>query len=187
MNMKRFISLVTLLLLSASVMMAQDAPKRYGVKSATVKAVTEVMGQKVEGVSYFDDYGALEAGKSQANGMEILTVSRDGKSYMIVPSAKQVREIPVQESVNYLNLTDEVIEKYKIKEIGKDVVAGKDCIKYSMEVSQMGQTAKLTVSVWNGYAMKTVSSTMGMVLMVVVTEFNEGEVDPSLFVIPSFK
>jgi len=161
----------------ATSLLAQEAPKKYGIKSGTVKAVTEVMGQKAEGISYFDNYGALEAGKSQANGMEVLTITRDGKTYMVVPSVKQVREMPTQESVNYLNLTDDVIEKYKIKEIGKDVVAGKDCIKYSMEVSQMGQTAKLTVSVWNGYA---------MVITAVVTEFKEGEVDPSLFEIPTF-
>ena len=185
--MKRLFTALFAFTVMAVGLIAQEAPKKYGIKSGTVKAVTEVMGQKAEGISYFDNYGALEAGKSQANGMEVLTITRDGKTYMVVPSVKQVREIPAQESVNYLNLTDDVIEKYKIKEIGKDVVAGKDCIKYSMEVSQMGQTAKLTVSVWNGYAMKTVSSAMGMVITAVVTEFKEGEVDPSLFEIPSFQ
>ena len=118
--------------------------------------------------------------------MEVMTIARDGKTYVVIPSAKQVREIPAQESVNYLNLTDDVVEKYKIKEIGKDVVAGKDCIKFSMEVSQMGQTAKLTVSVWEGFAMKTISSAMGVVITAVVTEFKEGDVDPSLFEIPAF-
>ena len=123
--MKRLFTALFAFTVMAVGLIAQEAPKKYGIKSGTVKAVTEVMGQKAEGISYFDNYGALEAGKSQANGMEVLTITRDGKTYMVVPSVKQVREMPAQESVNYLNLTDDVIEKYKIKEIGKDVVAGK--------------------------------------------------------------
>ena len=184
--MKRLFTALFALTVMAVGLIAQNAPKKYGVKSGTVKVVTEVMGQKAEGISYFDDYGALEAGKLEANGMEVMTIARDGKTYVVIPSAKQVREIPAQESVNYLNLTDDVVEKYKIKEIGKDVVAGKDCIKFSMEVSQMGQTAKLTVSVWEGFAMKTISSVMCVLITAVVTEFKEGDVDPSLFESPAF-
>jgi hypothetical protein len=84
-----------------------------------VKVVTEVMGQKAEGVAYFDDYGALEASKSEANGMEVITIARDGKTYVVIPSAKQVREIPAQQSVNYLNLTDDVVEKSRSRKSGR--------------------------------------------------------------------
>ncbi|MBR1705273.1 MAG: DUF4412 domain-containing protein [Bacteroidales bacterium] len=184
--MKRIFTLCTVLLVAATVLSAQETSRKYGVKSGTAKAVTEMMGQKIESTMYFDDYGALEASKAVAGGMEIVTVSRDGKSYMVNAAARQVQEIPVQKSINFLALTPEVVEEYKIKEIGREKVAGKECTKYSAEVSQMGQTAQMTICVWEGFPMKSVTSSMGMLVSVVVTAFSEGEVDASLFEVPTF-
>lgn len=184
--MKRVLSLFAALMMAMAVMMAQDAPKRYGIKSGEVKTVTEMMGQRIESPSWFDNYGALMASKANANGMEVSTIMRDGKTYMVNFAAKQVQEMPTQESINYLKLDEATIAKYKIKEIGTDTVAGKECVKYSLEVTQMGQTAKLTVSVWNGFPMKSVTSTMGIELVSTITEIKECEVDPSKFEIPSF-
>jgi len=180
--MKRILTACTALLVAAAVMAAQEAPKKYGVKSGMAKATTEMMGQKIEAISYFDDYGAKETSVTSANGMEVKTVTRDGKSYMVM--GDQVQEVPAQESINYLDLTPEIIEKYKIVDQGTETILGRPCTKYSLEVSQMGQTAKLTVSVWNGYAMKAVTSTMGMTVAVTVTEFSECDVDPALFAVP---
>lgn len=184
--MKRFITLFAALMIAVTVTFAQDAPKRYGIKSGEIKTVTEMMGQRIESPSWFDNYGALAASKASANGMEVSTIMRDGKTYMVNHAAKQVQEMPTQESINYLNLDEASIAKYKIKEIGTDTVAGKECVKYSLEVTQMGQTAKLTVSVWNGFPMKSVTSTMGIELVSTITEIKECEVDPSKFEIPSF-
>lgn len=144
------------------------------------------MGQKIESKGYFDDYGNLQSSKANTFGMEISTILRDGKTYMVNHSAKQVQEVPAQESINYLDLTDEIIAQYKIQEVGKETVAGKDCVKYTMEVSQMGQTLKLTVSVWNGIPMKTVTNANGTEMTATVTEVTEGDVDASLFEVPSF-
>lgn len=119
--------------------------------------------------------------------MEITQIVRDGKTYMVNHSAKKVQEMPTQESINYLNMDEATIAKYKIVEDGKETVAGKECTRYKMEVSQMGQTAKLTVSVWQGFPMKTVTSTMGMDITATIIEVTECEVDASLFEIPSFK
>ena len=95
--------------------------------------------------------------------------------------------MPVQESVNYLDLTDEVVAKYKIKEVGNETVVGKECVKYTMEVSQMGQTAHITVSVWQGIPMKTVTSVSGTDVAATITEIVEEPVDASLFTVPSFE
>ena len=184
--MKRFITLFSILLVASSILMAQDASKKYGIKSGTITTVSEVMGQKIESKGYFDDYGNLQSSKASTFGMEISTILRDGKTYMVNHSAKQVQELPVQESVNYLNLTDEVISKYKIQEVGNETVAGKDCVKYTMEVSQMGQTLKLTVSVWNGIPMKTVTNANGTDVTATVTEVTEEDVDASMFEVPTF-
>lgn len=185
--MKRFITLFAALMTAMTVTFAQDAPKRYGIKSGEIMTVTEMMGQKIESPSWFDDYGARIVSKARANGMEITQIVRDGKTYMVNHAAKQVQEMPTQESINYLDLNEATIAKYKIVEDGKETVAGKECTRYKMEVSQMGQTVKLTVSVWQGLPMKTVTSTMGMDITATITEVTECEVDASLFEIPSFE
>ena len=185
--MKRFITLFAMLLVTASVMMAQDASKRYGIKTGKITTVTEMMGQKIESPSWFDDYGARVVTKASMNGIEVTQIVLGEKTYTVIHSAKQVQETPTQESINYLNLDEATIAKYKIMEDGKETVAGKECTRYKMEVSQMGQTAKMTVSVWQGFPMKMVTNSMGMDITTTITEVTECEVDASLFEIPSFK
>lgn len=186
-DMKRFIVFCLSLLAATTLMLGQNAPKKFEIKSGRFTMVSEVMGQKVESKNYFDDYGNLQASVTSAFGMELTTISRDGKTYMVNPAAKQVQEMPVQESVNYLDLTDEVVAKYKIKEVGSETVVGKECVKYTMEVSQMGQTAHITVSVWQGIPMKTVTSVSGTDVAATITEIVEEPVDASLFTVPSFE
>lgn len=185
--MKRFFVCCLSLLAATTLMLGQNAPKKFEIKSGRFTLVSEVMGQKVESKNYFDDYGNLQASVTSAFGMELTTISRDGKTYMVNAAAKQVQEMPVQESVNYLDLTDEVVAKYKIKEVGNETVVGKECVKYTMEVSQMGQTAHLTVSVWQGIPMKTVTSVSGTDVAATITEIVEEPVDAALFTVPSFE
>lgn len=186
-EMKRFIVCCLSLLAATTLMLGQNAPKKFEIKSGRFTLVSEVMGQKVESKNYFDDYGNLQASVTSAFGMELTTISRDGKTYMVNAAAKQVQEMPVQESVNYLDLTDEVVAKYKIKEVGNETVVGKECVKYTMEVSQMGQTAHITVSVWQGIPMKTVTSVSGTDVAATITEIVEEPVDAALFTVPSFE
>lgn len=186
-DMKRFFVCCLSLLAATTLMLGQNAPKKFEIKSGRFTLVSEVMGQKVESKNYFDDYGNLQASVTSAFGMELTTISRDGKTYMVNAAAKQVQEMPVQESVNYLDLTDEVVAKYKIKEVGNETVVGKECVKYTMEVSQMGQTAHLTVSVWQGIPMKTVTSVSGTDVAATITEIVEEPVDAALFTVPSFE
>lgn len=186
-DMKRFAVFCLSLLAATTLMLGQNAPKKFEIKSGRFTLVSEVMGQKVESKNYFDDYGNLQASVTSAFGMELTTISRDGKTYMVNAAAKQVQEMPVQESVNYLDLTDEVVAKYKIKEVGNETVVGKECVKYTMEVSQMGQTAHITVSVWQGIPMKTVTSVSGTDVAATITEIVEEPVDAALFTVPSFE
>ena len=183
--MKRFLVACLSLLVATTILMAQDGVKRYGIKSGTITMETEVMGQKIESTSYFDDYGRLEASKTSSFGMETYVISRDGKVYLVNKATKQVQEMPVQETINYQDLTDEVISKYKIQEVGHETVAGKECVKYTLESSQMGQRVKVTLSVWSGIPLKTVTSTGGMEMTATATKLVEGDVDPSIFTIPS--
>ena len=189
--MKKITSIAILLSLAVAAV-AQEAPHKYEIKSGIVTTVTEVMGQKSEVVSYFDDYGAMEAAKSKVTvpgqgELEIASITKDGKMYMVNYTAKQVQEMPLPESINYLAITDEQKAQYKIEEAGTEMLGDKECKKYTEEISQMGQTANVTVWVWKGYALKTVTSISGMQIVAEVTEFEEDAfILPQTFEIPQF-
>ena len=184
--MKKFFSLCAVLLVAVAAM-AQNGTKYYGIKSGTIKIEMDMMGQTIPSTIYFDDYGAKQATSISMMGMEMTQINKDGKMYLVNKGEKSVQEMPQQqEQINYLNLTDEIKAKYKIKEVGKETVAGKECTTYTVEVSQMGQTVKTTVSVWNGIAMKTVADAGGFSMSQKVTEVKEGPVDAAIFEIPKF-
>ena len=160
---------------------------RYGIKSGSYKTEMDMMGQVITNTTYFDDFGAKEATSMSMMGMEMTQISKDGKMYLVNKGEKSVQEMPQQQqTINYLNLTDEVIAKNKIKETGKETVAGKECTVYTLEMNQMGQTAKATVCVWNGFPMKTVINSDFGAFTTTVTEINEGPVDAALFEVPKF-
>ena len=184
--MKKFFSFCAVLLVAVAAM-AQNGTKYYGIKSGTIKVEMDMMGQTIPSTIYFDDYGAKQATSISMMGMEMTQINKDGKMYLVNKGEKSVQEMPQQqEQINYLNLTDEVKAKYKIKEVGKETVAGKECTTYTVEVSQMGQTVKTTVSVWNGIAMKTVADAGGFSMSQKVTEVKEAPVDAAIFEIPKF-
>ena len=182
--MKRIFTICAVLLVAATAF-AQN--ERYGIKSGSYKTEMDMMGQTITNTTYFDDFGAKEVTEMNMMGMEIMQINKDGKNYIVNKGEKSVQEMPAQQqSINYLHLTDEVIAKNKIKEVGKETVAGKECTNYTLEMNQMGQTAKATVSVWNGFAMKTTIDLGGFAMTTKVTEINEGPVDAAKFEIPKF-
>ena len=183
--MKKIFTICAVMLVAVAAM-AQDGAKRYGIKSGSYKTEMDMMGQVITNTTYFDDYGAKEVTSISMMGMEMSQLRKDGKMYMINKGEKSVQEMPAQESINYLNLTDEVIAKNKIKETGKETVAGKECTVYTAEISQMGQTAKATVSVWNGIAMTSTIDAGGFGITQKVVEVTEGPVDAALFEVPKF-
>lgn len=175
--MKRLFA-IALLLCVAVAATGQEAVKKYEMKSGIAKMKMSLMGQAVESTVYFDDYGALEATKSKISmpGMgdiETTTISKGGKTYVVIPSMKQVQEQPVQEGINYIALTDEVIAKNKIEKVGTDIVCGKECIKYTAEVTEQGQKATSIVSVYKGFPLKSVTSVSGIEIVTEVIEFTE--------------
>lgn len=156
--MKKFFLFAALLLSAAWLANAQDA-KRYEIKSGIITMESDMGATTI----YFDNYGAVEAQKMKMSmfgaDTEMTILSKDGKTFMINAAEKQVQEMPAGgmggATINFLKLDDKTKADYKIKEEGKEKILGRDCTKYSMEVSQMGQTVKQTVWVWKGIALKT--------------------------------
>ena len=182
--MKKILTFCAVLLVAATTF--AQAP-RYGIKSGSYKTEMDMMGQTITNTVYFDDFGAKEATSMSMMGMEMTQINKDGKMYLVNKGEKSVQELPQQQqTINYLNLTDEVIAKNKIKETGKETVAGKECTVYSLEMNQMGQTAKATVCVWKGFTMKTTIDMGGMTISTKVAEIKEGPVDAAVFEVPKF-
>jgi len=182
--------MILLLATAAGVATAQDG-HRYGIKSGILTQKSE-MG---ETTVYFDNYGALEAQKMKmnfmGNEMDMTILRKDGKTYMINASEKQVQEMPDGgmggNSINFLNLTDAVKSANKIKEAGKETILGKECTKYTMESSQMGMTMTQTVWVWEGIALKTLTDGGQFTFGNEAVKLEENvEIPASTFDIPKF-
>lgn len=177
--------------LLSSAASAQEPAARYGMKSGIVETVTTIMKLEVKTVTYFDDYGALEASDvsmpSPLGDVEVTTISRDGKSYVVEKKSKKVQEVPVQESTNYLDLTDSVREKFQIKEVGSEEVEGRQCTVYSEVIDYQGRKSNAKVWVWKGIPLRTEVSALGMKITSMVVGITEdAAIPPEVFEVPSF-
>lgn len=185
-------SFAILLMFITNVLFAQET--KYELKSAIIKKETVAMGQKFESIWYIDDYGEKESSETLmkvggVTGIEkhLLTIM-DGNFVINVDlDMKTASRMKMpQEAVNYLKLSPEIIEKFKVKEIGEEEVAGKPCKKYSLEISQMGQTAQVLTWVWKGLVFKSEMGANGMMIMKeTVAEIKENPAVPAdKFIVP---
>ena len=135
--------------------------KIYSVKSGKVTMEMDMMGQKIVQQNYFDDYGVKQATVTEFGGNKMRMLVIDGSNVMVNDAEKTATKMPMmgaQERVNFCNLTDKEIKKYKVQELGKETVAGKECTKYSVTLFMMGQPQKQTVWVYKGITLKTTTN-----------------------------
>ena len=173
-----------------TVAMAQDA--RYELKSGAIKIEMTTQGLKMAGMQYFDDYGRKDAALVSADmpmgKIEIKTLQFGDTLYSINLTQKMGQKVlSPMKPVNYMSLTSEMVENYKIKEVGEETVAGKLCKKYTIEVTEAGQTVNGEVSVWKGIVLKSVMK-LGMIEISNQTAIEVQEnvpVEPSMFEIPA--
>ena len=190
--MKKILTLALMLTIVCGAL-AQEGPKKYGIKSGMAKTSTELMGQKQVVTLYFDNYGALQNSRTKTTmpgigELDMATILKDGKTWMVNYTNKEVQERPVaQDDINFNELTDEAKAKYNIKDLGKEKILGKECTKYSYEVTVQGQKAKGTAWVYKGFPLKSVVSVSGMEITTETVEFLENvSVMPQTFDIPKF-
>ena len=191
MNKKKLI-VVSILSFMTMYLSAQEA--KYEIKSAIIKKEIVMMGQKLEAITYFDDFGKKESAEiTIANGIavgmdkHIRTIMDKSTIITIDLDSKVANRVNLpDEPINYLQLTPEIIEKYKVKEIGEEEIAGKLCQKYALEISQMGQTMQIKTWVWKGIGLKSEISSNGMVVSIeTATEIQEeAEVPADKLIVP---
>lgn len=184
--MKRF---AIIAILAAFCMGAQAQEKLYSVKSGIVTMEMDMMGQSIVQEIYFDDYGAKKATVMNFGGQKSRNIVVDGATVMVNDDEKTAMKMPMmgqQETVNFSNLDEKTIKKYKVKELGKETVAGKECTKYEVTVFMMGQPQKQTVWVYKGITLKSASSSDFGDMVQTATKIQENvEIPASMFVLPA--
>ena len=148
----------------------------------------DMMGQTVVQEICFDDYGAKKATISNFGGNKMRMLVIDGSNVMVNDAEKTAIRMPMMgqgETVNFLNLDEKTVKKYKVKELGTETVAGKECKKYSITVFMMGQPQKQTVWVYKGITLKSSASSDFGEMVQVATKVQENvEMPASTFTLP---
>ena len=174
MNTRKTATAILLLFVTIA-LSAQEA--KYEMKSAIIKKKTEFSGQVLESTTFIDDYGKKEATEIIfKNGMgpgvdkSMMTIM-DSTSVITVDMDTKVANrvnLPTK-PINYLQISDEIRDQYKLKEAGEEAIGDKTCKIYTLEISQMGQTLQLKVWVWKGIALKSETSAGGTLLATEIT------------------
>ena len=167
----------------------QEAPKpvvsqRYGVKSGVI-FYDAPMGTKQE--LYFDDYGAKEVsitsidlGIAKTKSIEI---RKDGFSYTYeegkTEGTKKAWYVPA--STDYSKADPKTLERYKVKDLGTETVAGKDCKKFSAEFG----SSPIVSWTWNNILIKSVTKMGGADFVIEATKIQDGSVDSKIFELPA--
>ena len=185
--MKRLVILAVLA--AAFCVGAQAQEKLYTVKSGIVTMEMDMMGQKIVQEVYFDDYGAKQATLSDFGGMKSRSIVVDGETVMVNDDEKTAMKMPMmgqRETVNFSNLDEKAIKKYKVKELGTETVAGKECKKYEVTLFMMGQPQKQTVWVYKGITLKSSSKSDFGDMNQTATKIQENvEIPASMFTLPA--
>ncbi len=167
----------------------QEAPKpvvsqRYGVKSGVI-FYDAPMGTKQE--LYFDDYGAKEVsitsidlGIAKSKSIEI---RKDGFSYTYeegkTEGTKKAWYVPA--STDYSKADPKTLERYKVKDLGTEIIAGKDCKKFSAEFG----SSPIVSWTWNNILIKSVTKMGGADFVIEATKIQDGSVDSKIFELPA--
>jgi hypothetical protein len=180
-------TLISMIVAVTIVSVAFGQEKRYAIESAIVKKnmVVKMQGmeQNLTSVQYFADYGGKESIEMvmnvQGQSFTIFTLMKDGYVYSANLAMGQGTKINLAEmddykNVNFLNLTDEIKQKYQIQANGVEQVAGKPCNRYEMSFTTQGQSVKATVWVWQGLTLKSKMNMAGTNAEEEATEIQEG-------------
>ncbi|MBQ5576434.1 MAG: hypothetical protein IIT37_10355 [Bacteroidales bacterium] len=188
MKAKLFLAAAAIVAVSAT---AQAQEARYEFEKAVITTKAEMMGQPMVTTYYIDDYGKKEASEFTmdmsamgGNKMQMRSVRQaDGTVTFDVNNVKEGHKS--EGTVNFLNLTPEVIKKHKIKEKGEEVINGRPCKIYTVNTEQMGMSVSSTVWVWKGFTVKTVVDGGMFTIETTMDTFDEnGKIPDGVFTIP---
>ncbi len=167
----------------------QEAPKpvvsqRYGVKSGVI-FYNAPMDTKQE--LYFDDYGAKEVSITSIDlgiaKSKTIEIRKDGFSYTYEEGKTEGTKKAwyAAASTDYSKADPKTIERYKIKDLGTETIAGKECKKFS---AAFGNTPIVSWT-WNNILIKSVTKMGGADFVIEATKIQDGAVDSKIFELPA--
>jgi hypothetical protein len=163
-----------------------STPKgKYAIKSGIVQYKTEMMGMEVMQTLTFDDYGKKEATdvEMEMMGVKLHTVNltKDGFIYnldMVKKTGTKSPEINMANaSIDFENLTEEMVKEMELKKLGTEEFLGKTCEKMSIDNKKMGM--KGTFLVYKGVALKSETDMGSMKMNLLAEKFEENPTIPA--------
>jgi hypothetical protein len=156
---------------------------RYGIKSGMV-VYNAPMGMIQ--TLYFDDFGKKEVTITEMDmgGTKFKTtdIRKDGYNYNFKEGEKTGKKsVWTVQNQNYDKLDPEIVKQFKLKDLGNERIAGKECKKFSMEIGSTPSNAWI----WNGVLIKSVTSMMGKEFIIEATKVEEGPVPAEVFELPA--
>ena len=188
--------IVVLSIFTAFTAFAQDN-RRTEMKSGIITMASELLGREVITKKYFDDYGVKSSEFTSAtfyeNGERKETLlygrARSGDCVFFVDHLNKALRVTAKDSdiINFLGLTDDIIEKYQIKRLGEEEVCGKPCTKYSLILDNNGKRAKGQAWVWKGITLKTRVKSFPLEYEIEAIDIQlDVPIDSSVFVVPDY-
>ena len=167
----------------------QEAPnpavnQRYGIKSGVI-FYNAPMDTKQE--LYFDDYGAKEVSITSIDlgiaKTKSIDIRKDGFSYTYEEGKTEgtKRVYYAAASTDYSKADPKTLERYKVKDLGTETIAGKDCKKFSAEFGG----SPIVSWTWNNILIKSVTKMGGADFVIEATKIQEGSVDSKIFELPA--
>jgi len=169
------------------------------IKSGIIYMVSTqpIHGSDVERTIYFDDYGhkrytetvtSIKVGEQRVTTTQI-TLDVDGMSYKYDPEKKTGFQSksstgfnPTQ--IDFTRLDKMTMEDFGIKTEGKETVAGKECVIYSINYPAMNFTGRYAV--WNNLPLHEEFKTADFGYEYIATKLVENaNIEPSRFLVPS--
>jgi len=135
---------------------------------------------------YFDDYGAKEVfitsidfGIAKSKSIQI---RKDGFSYSYEEGKTEgTKTAWYAENMDYSKTDPKTMERYKVKDLGTEIIDGKECKKFSAE---FGSSPIVTWS-WNNIMVKSITKMGGNDFVIEATKIQETSVDPKMFELPA--
>jgi hypothetical protein len=163
-----------------------DAPDyaKFGFKSGVVEMDAVTMGIKQHIVMYFDDWGRKVVSEIHMNFMgqktHVVSYVKDGWAFEVdmiqKTGTKRQLDTLAYDQINYMKMTDEVMAQYNITYIGDVELLGRQCKEYEIFLEKENMKAK--TAVWNGIAIRSEATMMGITAKINVTSIQENVVIP---------
>ncbi|OGU64189.1 MAG: hypothetical protein A2W30_06870 [Ignavibacteria bacterium RBG_16_36_9] len=134
---------------------------------------------------YFDGYGAKEAfitsidlGVAKSKSIEI---RKNGFSYNYEEGKTEgTKRAWYVSDMDYSKADPQTIERYKVKDLGTELIGGKECKKFSAE---FGGSPIYTWS-WKNIMIKSITKMGGNDFIIEATKIQDTAVDPKMFELP---